>query len=122
MKAYGANEIRNVLLVGHAGAGKTSLLEAMLFTSGSITRMGVVEEGNTVSDHDPDEQRRGISVSLAMAPVEWRDTKINTHRIDWKEEVPGWSVSRFGPLLSMLAFLWIRQKAPRAIPGAGQRA
>src|SRR4051794_41890249 len=49
----------------------------MLFTAGTITRMGVVEEGNTVSDHDPDEQRRGISVSLAMAPIEWRDTKIN---------------------------------------------
>jgi len=77
LKAYGANEIRNVLLVGHAGAGKTSLLEAMLFTAGHVTRMGVVEEGNTVSDHDPDEQRRGISVSLAMAPIEWRDTKIN---------------------------------------------
>ena len=59
MKAYGANEIRNVLLVGHAGAGKTTLLEAMLFTAGSITRMGKVEDGNTVSDHDPEEQRRG---------------------------------------------------------------
>src|SRR3954471_6589060 len=77
LKAYGAKDIRNVLLVGHAGAGKTSLLEAMLFTAGAITRMGIVEEGNTVSDHDPDEQRRGISVSLSMAPVEWRDTKIN---------------------------------------------
>src|SRR3954454_18995774 len=49
----------------------------MLCTAGTMTRMGVVEEGNTVSDHDPDEQRRGISVSLAMAPIEWRDTKIN---------------------------------------------
>ena len=77
MKTYGANDIRNVLLVGHAGAGKTSLLEAMLFTAGSITRMGTVEDGNTLSDHDPDEQRRGVSVSLAMAPVEWKGTKIN---------------------------------------------
>ena len=77
MKTYGANDIRNVLLVGHAGAGKTSLLEAMLFTAGAITRMGTVEDGNTVSDHDPDEQRRGVSVSLAMAPVEWKGTKIN---------------------------------------------
>ena len=58
MRTYGANEIRNVLLVGHAGAGKTTLLEAMLFTAGAITRMGTVEDGNTVSDHDPDEQRR----------------------------------------------------------------
>ena len=77
MKTYGANDIRNVLLVGHAGAGKTSLLEAMLFTAGSITRMGTVEDGNTVSDHDADEQRRGVSVSLAVAPVEWKGTKIN---------------------------------------------
>jgi len=77
LKSYGANDIRNVLLVGHAGAGKTTLLEAMLFTAGATTRMGTVEEGNTVSDHDPDEQRRGISVSLAVAPVEWRDVKIN---------------------------------------------
>jgi elongation factor G len=77
LKSYGANDIRNVLLVGHAGSGKTTLLEAMLFTAGATTRMGTVEEGNTVSDHDPDEQRRGISVSLAMAPVEWKGAKIN---------------------------------------------
>ena len=68
MKTYDAKDIRNVLLVGHGGAGKTTLLEAMLFTSGAITRMGTVEDGNTVSDHDPDEQRKGISVSLSMAP------------------------------------------------------
>ena len=57
MKTYDAKDIRNVLLVGHGGAGKTTLLEAMLFTAGAITRMGTVEDGNTVSDHDPDEQR-----------------------------------------------------------------
>jgi elongation factor G len=77
VKTYDAKDIRNVLLVGHGGAGKTTLLEAMLFTSGAITRMGSVEEGTTVSDHDPDEQRRQISVSLAMAPIEWKDTKLN---------------------------------------------
>jgi elongation factor G len=77
LNAYDAKDIRNVLLVGHAGAGKTTLLEAMLFTSGAITRMGTVEDGNTVSDHDPDEQRRQLSVSLAMAPIEWQGTKIN---------------------------------------------
>jgi elongation factor G len=77
VKTYDAKDIRNVLLVGHGGAGKTTLLEAMLFTSGAITRMGTVEDGNTVSDHDPDEQKRGISVSLSMAPVEWKDTKVN---------------------------------------------
>ena len=77
MKTYDANEIRNVLLVGHAGAGKTTLLESMLFTAGALTRMGTVEEGNTVSDHDADEQRRQLSVSVAMSPVEWKGTKIN---------------------------------------------
>ena len=77
MKTYDAKDIRNVLLVGHGGSGKTTLLEAMLYTSGAITRMGVVEDGNTVSDHDPDEQRKGISVSLSMAPIEWNGIKIN---------------------------------------------
>ena len=77
MKTYDAKDIRNVLLVGHGGAGKTTLLEAMLFTSGAITRMGTIEDGNTVSDHDPDEQRKSISVSLSMAPVEWNGVKIN---------------------------------------------
>jgi elongation factor G len=77
LKTYDVKDIRNVLLVGHGGSGKTTLLEAMLFASGAITRMGTVEDGNTVSDHDPDEQRRQISVSLAMAPVEWKGAKLN---------------------------------------------
>jgi elongation factor G len=77
VKTYDAKDIRNVLLVGHGGAGKTTLLEAMIFTTGAITRMGAIEDGNTVSDHDPDEQRRGISVSLSVAPVEWKGTKVN---------------------------------------------
>jgi elongation factor G len=77
MKTYEATNIRNVLLAGHGGAGKTTLLEAMLFTSGAITRMGQVEDGNTVSDFEPEEVKKGISVSLAMAPVEWGDAKVN---------------------------------------------
>jgi elongation factor G len=77
LKTYDAKDIRNVLLVGHGGSGKTTLLEAMLYTSGAITRMGTIEDGNTVSDHDPDEQRKGISVSLTMAPIEWDGVKIN---------------------------------------------
>lgn len=77
MNTYDAKDIRNVLLVGHGGSGKTTLLEAMLFTAGQTTRMGTVEDGTTVSDHDPDEQRKSISVSLSMAPVLWKDVKIN---------------------------------------------
>jgi elongation factor G len=77
VKTYDANDIRNVLLVGHGGAGKTALLEAMLYTSGALTRMGRVEDGNTVSDFEPEEVKKQISVSLAMAPVEWNGVKIN---------------------------------------------
>ncbi|HEY7280733.1 MAG TPA: elongation factor G [Actinomycetota bacterium] len=77
MKTYEPSNIRNVLLLGHGGAGKTTLLEAMLFASGGITRMGRVEDGNTVSDHDPEEVRKGISVSLSLAPVEIGGVKIN---------------------------------------------
>ena len=77
MKTYDPTEIRNVALVGHGGAGKTTLLEAMLFTSGALTRMGSVEDGNTVSDFEPEEVKKGISVSLGMAPVEWKGVKIN---------------------------------------------
>jgi elongation factor G len=77
LKTYDAKDIRNVLLVGHGGSGKTTLFESMLFAAGAITRMGTVEDGNTISDHDPDEQRRQISVSLAMSPIEWKDAKIN---------------------------------------------
>src|SRR5207248_568693 len=77
MNVYEPSKIRNVALVGHSGAGKTTLLEALLFASGAITRMGNVEDGNTVSDHDPEEIRRGISVSLSLAPVERDGVKVN---------------------------------------------
>lgn len=63
--------------MGHSGAGKTSLAEAMLFDSGALTRMGRVEDGNTVADYDPEEKRRGISISLTTLPVEWQGVKLN---------------------------------------------
>ncbi len=69
--------IRNVAVVGHGGAGKTTLTEALLFVSGAVTRMGRVEDGTTVTDFDPEEQKRAISVSLALAPVEWEGHKLN---------------------------------------------
>ena len=77
MKTYEPSDIRNVLLLGHGGAGKTTLLEAMLFTAGAVTRMGKVEDGNTVSDHEAEEVKKGISVSLAMAPIETGGVKLN---------------------------------------------
>jgi elongation factor G len=77
LRQYPADRIRNVGLFGHGGAGKTSLAEALLFDTKATTRLGRVDEGNTVTDYDPDEIKRRISVSAALAPVEWRDTKIN---------------------------------------------
>ena len=77
MKPYDAEHVFNVALVSHGGAGKTSLVEAVLFRSGAITRLGSVEEGNTTSDFDPDEVKRGMSVSLAVVPAEWKSSKIN---------------------------------------------
>ncbi len=77
MKQYPADHIRNVGLFSHGGAGKTSLAEALLFDTKAITRLGRVEDGNTVSDFDPDETKRHISVSASVIPIEWRDTKIN---------------------------------------------
>ncbi|MDQ4099828.1 MAG: elongation factor G [Chloroflexota bacterium] len=77
MNGYPAERIRNIGLFSHGGAGKTSLAEALLFDTKAITRLGRVEEGNTTSDFDPDEVKRHISVSTAVIPVEWKDTKIN---------------------------------------------
>src|SRR5690242_10526247 len=77
MKAYSADKIRNVALIGHGGSGKTSLAEAMLFDSAAVNRLGKVDEGNTASDHDPDEIKHHISINLSLLPLEWKDHKIN---------------------------------------------
>ena len=77
MKVYSANEIRNVAVLGHSGCGKTTLMEACLFATKVTSRMGRVEDGNTVSDYDTEETRRGSSVSASMIPIEWKGNKIN---------------------------------------------
>lgn len=77
MPFVSSEKIRNVALVGHGGAGKTTLAEALLHRAGAINRLGRVEDGSTVCDHDPEEQRRGLSLSLAVAPFEWKGHKVN---------------------------------------------
>lgn len=77
MRQYPPRQIRNVVLLSHGGAGKTSVAEAMLYAAKATTRLGRVEEGTTVSDWDPDEIKRHISVSTSVLPLEWRDHKIN---------------------------------------------
>ncbi len=72
-----ADRIRNVALVGHRGAGKTSLHEALLFEAGTIGRLGSVPDGTTVSDADPDEQSRQMSISASLSSFEWKERKIN---------------------------------------------
>ena len=77
MKAYSSAAIRNVALVGHGGAGKTTLTEALLHLSGAIGRPGRVEDAATVTDFEPEEHKRGLSISAALAPIEWEGHKIN---------------------------------------------
>jgi elongation factor G len=77
MRAYKTEAIRNVGVFSHGGAGKTSLVEAMLFNAKATSRLGRVEEGNTTTDFDPDETKRHMSIQLALAPLEWQDHKVN---------------------------------------------
>lgn len=77
MKVYDAAHIKNIAVVGHGGDGKTTLVEALLANSGAIERRGKVEDGNTTTDFDPEEIKRGISLTTAIAPVEWKGFKIN---------------------------------------------
>lgn len=77
MKVYRTDEIRNVVLLGHGGSGKTSLAEAMLYVSGATNRMGKISDANTVSDFDKEEQKRGFSIGTTLIPIEWEKAKIN---------------------------------------------
>lgn len=77
MREYMSDKLRNVAIVGHQSSGKTSLVEALLFNTGAITRLGRIEEKNTVSDWDEEERERGLSLSTSLVPIEFNDHKIN---------------------------------------------
>ncbi len=77
MKVYTTDKIRNVVMLGHGGSGKSTIVEAMAFLSGIVSRMGKVDDGNSISDFDKEEIKRGFSISTSIVPIEWGDVKIN---------------------------------------------
>jgi len=77
MKVYRAEQIRNVALISHVSAGKTSLIDSALFDSGAVTRQGKVDEGTSIADFDPEEIKRRITLQVKVLPIEWNDHKIN---------------------------------------------
>ncbi|MDD6183859.1 MAG: elongation factor G [Lachnospiraceae bacterium] len=77
MNVYTTDKIRNVVLLGHGGAGKTSLVEAMAYLAGMTNSMGKISDGNTISDYDKEETKRLFSINTSMIPIPWEDVKIN---------------------------------------------
>ena len=101
MKDYSVDKIRNIALVGHGSSGKTTLAAAILFDTGATSRLTKVDKGNTVTDYDPDEIERKISISSAVCFCEWKDHKVNI------VDTPGYS-----------NFLWDTRSSLRAVDGA----
>ena len=77
MHHYTSDKIRNVVLLSHSGAGKTSLSESILFNSGAVSRLGRTDDGTTTSDYEADEIKRQISINLSVLPYQWKDIKVN---------------------------------------------
>lgn len=124
MKQYPADRVRNITLLGDSGAGKTSLAEAMLFDVGVLTCMGRVEDGNTVSDYDPEERRRGISINLTMLPVEWQGYKLNfldaPGYVDFVGEEYSAAAAADAVLIVVDAVAWVLRWAAK-LPGRSPR-
>ncbi len=98
MKDYDVDKIRNVAVVGHGSSGKTSLTSAFLFNAGATSRLLKVDKGNTVTDYDPDEIERNISINSTLCHCEWKDFKLNIM------DCPGYS-----------NFLWDTRASLRAV-------
>jgi elongation factor G len=77
MKVYETDQVRNVVLLGHGGCGKTTLVEAMAYVTGVVNRQGRVEDGNTISDFEKEEQKRQVSIGTSIVPIEYEDIKVN---------------------------------------------
>lgn len=77
MKSYSTDKLRNISVIGHGSSGKTTLVENMLFYSGATQRIGKVEDGSTTTDYDQDEIKKQITINAVLAPVEWRDCRLN---------------------------------------------
>jgi len=77
LRVYNSEKLRNIGILAHGGAGKTSLTESFLYNAGHTTRLGKVDEGSTVTDYLPEEIKRKVTVSTTLAPIEWKDHKIN---------------------------------------------
>ncbi|MBI3006036.1 MAG: elongation factor G [Ignavibacteriales bacterium] len=110
-KEYSVDKIRNVSLIGHGGSGKTTLTEALLFTTGTTNRLGKVDDGSTVSDYHPDEIERKISINASLLHAEWQGTKVNVL------DTPGYS-DFIGEVLSSLRVSDTAVVLVKAVEGA----
>ena len=124
MKDYLAKDIRNIAVLGHGSEGKTTLVESMLFATGAIDRQGRVEDGNTVSDWDPEEKKRTISISASVAPVEIHGKKINFIDVpgyfDFIGEASGALAAVEGALIVMSAATGMSTGFEKAWEAAGE--
>ena len=124
MEQYGLENIRNIALLSHAGAGKTSLAEAILLTTGTANRLGKVDEGTTISDYDPIEVKRRISINLSVLPCQWQKTKINLLDTpgysDFAAEVKAAIRVSDGALITVCTGLGLQQRGQSATLDTGQ--
>ncbi len=125
MKDYPVKDIRNIAVLGHGSEGKTTLVESMLYVTGAIDRQGRVEDGNTVSDYDPEEKKRTISISASVAPVEIHGKKINFIDVpgyfDFIGEASGALAACEGAMIVMSASTGISTGFEKAWDAAGEK-